>query len=1050
MTEYGGVYMFFTERKAHARINDLFEYRYRDRIELAEWQFTEDAGEIGTYPPEETSPDTKDVQIGDRWEGRDLYAWFSKKVSIPKEWPASESLVGVFDFGDTGGGNNSGFESLLFLDSTPYQGVDTNHKEVFLPEDKRGGQVAFDFRLWSGLEGGGMPQNQEFKFKRADLAWFDSKVDAYYYDARAVIETVDILSEERPERHQLLQALNHSLNMIDWLEPGSETFYESVYAAGDYLKTEMENMEKHHDVVFHCIGHTHIDVAWLWQLKHTREKSARSFSTVLRLMEQYPEYLFLQTQPQLYEYIQQDYPELYQQMKDRIKEGRWEAEGGMWLEADCNIPSGESLVRQLLLGSNFLREEFGKETEYLWLPDVFGYSWALPQILKKSGIDTFMTTKISWSQYNRMPHDTFHWRGIDGSEILTHFITTTEPWPESTYYTYNGYITPQVVKESWDAYKDKSINQDLILSYGYGDGGGGVNRDMLEMRKRIDAMPGLPHAKASRADEYFRKLHDTIEQTEGYVHTWDGELYLEFHRGTYTSQAEIKRMNRRLELLYRETEWLNVLQGLKQNAMDEYPQEELTKGWKIILRNQFHDIIPGSSIYEVYQDAQEEHREAESYALEAWDTASQSFIQKEAKGIWTVFNSAAWKRQETLVIPNKEKGTWRNHQGEELESQSIADGYIVNVKDIPAMGYATIYFEKTDANQTEASPFVTQRNRVETPYYIIVWNEAGQLTQLFDKANQREVLKEEESGNVLQVFEDKPMMFDAWDIDIYYQEKMTEVTNLTEVNVVESGALETIIRFTWKYGASTINQDMIVYARSPRIDFKTHVDWQERQRLLKVAFPVDVRATEATYDIQYGNVKRPTHWNTSWDLAMFETVGHQWADLSEGGYGVSLLNDSKYGYDIKNHTIRLSLLKSPIHPDPYADQGHHTFTYALLPHTASWEDGNTVREAWQLNNPLTLVEGEAENLTRSLFDCTTDHVMIDAVKKAEYSDQVIIRLHEFEGKRGEVSLQFNDWPISTWQECDLMERPISDEQKQQSLTFNIKPYEIKTFAVTFS
>src|SRR5699024_10804291 len=233
----------------------------------------------------------------------------------------------------------------------------------------------------------------------------------------------------------------------------------------------------------------------------------------------------------------------------------------------------------------------------------------------------FMTTKISWSQYNRMPHDTFHWRGINGSETLTHFMTTTEPWPESTYYTYNGYITPQVVKESWDAYKDKSINQDIILYYGYGDGGGRVNRDMLEMRKRIDAMPGLPHAKASRADEYCRKLHDTIEQTEGYVHTWDGELYLEFHRGTYTSQAEIKRMNRRLELLYRETEWLNVLQGLKQNAMDEYPQEELTKGWKIILRNQFHDIIPGSSIYEVYQDAQEEHREAESYALEAWDTA---------------------------------------------------------------------------------------------------------------------------------------------------------------------------------------------------------------------------------------------------------------------------------------------------------------------------------------------------------------------------------------------------------------------------------------------
>src|SRR5699024_2256903 len=341
---------------------------------------------------------------------------------------------------------------------------------------------------------------------------------------------------------------------------------------------------------------------------------------------------------------------IYKQMKERIKEGRWETEGGMWLEADCNIPSGESLVRQLLLGSNFLRDEFGKETEYLWLPDVFGYSWALPQILKKSGIETFMTTKISWSQYNRMPHDTFKWRGIDGSEVLTHFITTTEPWPESTYYTYNGYITPQVVQESRAAYKDKDINQDLILSYGYGDGGGGVNRDMLETRKRIDEMPGLPCAKPARADDSLRQVHDTIDHTEGYVHTWDGELYLEFHRGTYTSQAEIKRMNRRLELLYRETEWLNVLQALKQQSMDSYPAKDLTEGWKIILRNQFHDIIPGSSINEVYKDAQIEHAEAEQYATKAWDEASSSIVNADSAEGWTVFNSAPWKRNDSFFI----------------------------------------------------------------------------------------------------------------------------------------------------------------------------------------------------------------------------------------------------------------------------------------------------------------------------------------------------------------------------------------------------------------
>lgn len=1041
-------YMFFTEKKAHARINELFEYRYRDRINLSEWQFAEDDGALGNYPPKQSPSHAKEVVIGDRWEGRDLYAWLSKEVTLPEDWPSNKSIVGVFDFGDTGGGNNSGFESLLFLNGSPYQGVDTNHKEVFFPSEKRGKKVNVDFRLWSGMEGGGMPKNQEFKFRRADLAWFDDKVDKYYYDARAVIETVDVLKDEQPEKHKLLQSLNQSLNMIEWLNPGSLEFYETVYEAEKYLAEQMNSIEKHHDVTFHCVGHTHIDVAWLWQLKHTREKSARSFSTVLRLMEQYPEYLFLQSQPQLYEYIKNDYPDIYKQMKERIKEGRWETEGGMWLEADCNIPSGESLVRQLLLGSNFLRDEFGKETEYLWLPDVFGYSWALPQILKKSGIETFMTTKISWSQYNRMPHDTFKWRGIDGSEVLTHFITTTEPWPESTYYTYNGYITPQVVQESWEAYKDKDINQDLILSYGYGDGGGGVNRDMLEMRKRIDEMPGLPYAKPARADDYFRQLHDTIDHTEGYVHTWDGELYLEFHRGTYTSQAEIKRMNRRLELLYRETEWLNVLQALKQQSMDSYPAKDLTEGWKIILRNQFHDIIPGSSINEVYKDAQIEHAEAEQYATKAWDEASSSIVNADSAEGWTVFNSAPWKRNDSFFIEVDEDGTWHDSDGNALVSQRTDGGHVVQAHDVPSMGYAPIYFKK-DAETAKAQiPFESYNSGINTPFYEIEWNEVGQLTKLYDKTHKREVLADDSRGNVLQTFEDKPMMFDAWDIDIFYQEKMKEVTNLASVQFMEQGSLQTVIRFKWEFGSSTITQDMIVYAESRRIDFKTHVDWQERQRLLKVAFPVDVRSTEATYDIQYGNVKRPTHWNTSWDYARFETVGHQWADLSEGGYGVSLLNDSKYGYDIKDHVMRLSLLKSPIHPDPYGDLGEHNFTYSLLPHENSWVEGNTVREAWQLNNPLTYKHGEVTPKGQSLLNCSADNLMIDAVKKAEYEDAVVIRLHEFEGKRVNARL-FGDWSIASWQECDLMERPISDEVNNGEIDFYIKPYEIKTFLVRF-
>lgn len=1045
--------VFLTEEKLKARMEELSVYRYRDAKKIAEWTFRiDEEGEIGAYPPNSISDNTT-IRIGDRWEGRDLYVWLSANVPIPKEWDEKQ-IIGFFDFGNTGGGNNSGFESLLFVNKQPYQGVDSNHKEVFLSSDYAGNTLALDFRLWSGLEGGGHPTNQEYKLRRAEVAWLDESVDGFYFDAKAMIETIQVLNENQPEKHQLLQILNQSINKINWLNPGASSFYESIYHAQTFLTEQLQTLEKSNHVTFQAVGHTHIDVAWLWRLKHTREKSARSFSTVLRLMERYPEYKFLQSQPQLYAYLKEDYPAIYESIKQKIAEGAWEADGGMWLEADCNIPSGESLVRQLLVGRTFFKDELNIESEYLWLPDVFGYSWALPQILKKSGIKTFMTTKISWSQFNRMPHDTFYWRGIDGSEILTHFITTTEPWPDSRYYTYNGFMTPQVIKESWEAYRDKQLNQDLLISYGYGDGGGGVNREMLEMRSRMDKLPGLPRVKTSRAKDYFRKLHETMEETENYVHTWDGELYLEFHRGTYTSQAFMKRMNRKLELLYRDSEWLSTIASVYHDNFSRYPDASLLIGWKAILRNQFHDIIPGSSINEVYKDAKKEYQEAEDIGNNTWNDAVSSIIQSD-KNKWTIFNSVPWNRDDTVFIRKSEQidmnGKWVDSDNKLLTTQVTEEGCYVYVKDVPAMGWKGIAYQSaSEARKQAAAPvFNHTEDGIISPFYMVSWNEKGQITRLYDRKNNREVLAIETIGNVLQVFEDKPLMFDAWDIDIFYQEKMEEVSLLQSIHVIETGDLHATIRFVWNYGRSVIQQDMIVYRNHRRIDFKTSVDWQENQRLLKVAFPVDIRSTEATYDIQFGNVKRPTHWNTSWDYARFETVGHQWADLSEEGYGVSLLNDCKYGYDIKDNVIRLSLLKSPIHPDPGADKGYHEFTYALFPHQGNWSEGQTVEAAWALNKPLIYSNGRVNEGDFSMFRCSVNHVMIDAVKKAENSDQAIVRIHEFTGKREEVSLT-SDFSILSWQECDLMERVIGEKHHEEQIKFYIKPYEIKTFLVNLT
>ena len=530
--------MFLTERKLDRRITEIREYSYREVTALEEFAAREDRqGVVNPEVPTEFEGwDT--IHTKDRWSGRDRYLWLHKEITIPESWKGKRA-VGIFDFGNTGAGNNSGFEAMCYINEKPYQGVDVNHKEVFFPEELYGKTFRLTFRLWSGLEGGGVPREQEHRINRADLAYLDEKVDDFYYMGMLVLDTVQNLSDTDPVKFELRNALDEACLLIDWAYPGSGEFYESVHQADDLLNEKIDGMKKDSLVKVKCVGHTHIDMAWLWRLKHTHEKASRSFSTVLRMMEMFPEYIFLQTQPQLYEYIKEDFPEIYEEIKKRVKEGRWEVDGGMWVEADCNLTSGESLTRQILIGSKFIKDEFGKDVEYLWLPDVFGYSWALPQILKKSGIDMFMTTKISWNQYNRMPHDTFKWKGIDGSEVLTHFITTPEPWnePGSWFYTYNGLLTAKTVKGVWDAYSEKEMNQELLIAYGYGDGGGGVNRDLLERRRRIDKIPGLPSLETSTAGEFFRDLKETVKNTDRYVHTWDGELYLEYHRGTYLSNV---------------------------------------------------------------------------------------------------------------------------------------------------------------------------------------------------------------------------------------------------------------------------------------------------------------------------------------------------------------------------------------------------------------------------------------------------------------------------------------------------------------------------------
>lgn len=1026
-------YSFDKERLA-AQVRQLGALRYRDALEIPAFNAYEDDGKPGRREPA-PGASAFPMRIGDTWKGYDRYLWLCAAVEIPESF-AGHTIAGLFDFGETDFGNIGKFEGLLYIDDTPVQGVDQNHQEVLFTH--AAGPARLRFRLWSGLVGGGEPFELTHKLSAARLALLDGPTDTLYHLSRNALGTYDVLPDNSPEKPRLLNALVRAFELLDFSAPVGETFYRSAYAACGKLEELLGNAP-HSGVTVALTGHTHIDVAWLWRYRHTREKCARSFSTALHLMELYGGYVQLQSTPQLYEYIRQDYPDIYARIAERIREGRWEPEGAMWVECDCNLAGGEAIVRQLLYGTRFFEKEFGKKSTFLWLPDVFGYTWAMPQLLRRCGIDTFVTTKISWNDHNRMPYDTFLWRGMDGSEVLAHFITTPETYTRD-YYSYNGELSPAIVQGVWDNYASKDLNTDLMIAYGFGDGGGGVNRDMLETAECLNRMPGLPEVRHERAGDYLRRLNETVRQNPrgAYLPVWDGELYLEFHRGTYTSQARVKRENRRMEYLARKTEIASSL-ATAAAGMD-YPAEELTEAWKTILRNQFHDVLPGSSIAEVYEDTFAEYSEARTHLKKALEQAGSALCQP-SQDCYTVVGTSIHSCSTLARLPVwKPDCHFEDAAGNILPATPEGEAAQVLVE-LPSMAQAAVFL-RHGAGQAPVINAKTSDGLAETDFYRIRWNNKGHLTEIYDKLAGRELLTLGGCGNVLQVFEDKPRDFDAWELESTFERKMETVEDLLGCEILPSTPISQDIVFSWRYRSSTIRQRMRLYAHTRRIDFETLVDWQEREKFMKVAFPVDIRATKARYDIQFGSIERPATRNNGWEAAKFEVVGHRWADLSETGYGVALLNDCKYGYDIKNGVLRLSLIKSAIYPDPQADRGKHTFTYALYPHTQPWECCGLEEAAEDINDSPMVFPG-TPRFEGSLLTVDSPLVSLDALKKAEDEDALLIRLHERCGARGKVCVSWK-LPVTGWRECSPLEEPL-EGWRDSPMEFNIRPFEIRSF-----
>lgn len=1059
---------FWTAEKIGRRLQllEASQVVYRRSVELPPFRYCE-LEQTGFEPPQPLVG--RDVERHG-WQGIEPNTFWGKRYTnfmlsttfiVPADWPAEMPVALYLPLGESGDFSHP--EALAYIDGVAYAACDRHHQEILLPAAWRDGvEHLLDLYGWSGLFGMMVNPGTPALFMRpCKVVLIDQPTRDFLVTVRVALETANRLDDDHPAKGHLLNALDAAFKVLDTRSPAvhnlenlsivptnsvafGDDFYASVPAAHAVLKEGIAKAGPALDVEVIGTGHAHIDVAWLWTLSVTRQKAGRTFYTVLRLMEQFPEYHFTQSQPQLYDYVRKDYPALFEGIKQRVAEGRWEPIGGMWVEADCNLSGPESLARQFLLGRTFFRQHFGPDAEspVLWLPDVFGYAWNLPQLIKEAGLEYFFTIKIGWSQYNRLPYDSFWWQGLDGTKVLTHFSTT----PDFRTYisTYNAMATPEQNLGTWQNFQQKELQHTLLMAFGYGDGGGGPTREMLENIREMANFPGLPRMRNGSVIEFYRKME---AEAGDRLPTWNGELYLELHRGTYTTQSRNKRANRKSEFLLHDAELLATLAHLTV-AGYVYPQETLHKAWELVCLNQFHDIIPGSSIAPVYVESQAQYAEVRRMAERVIDEALAALTPVDAWGV--VVNPTSFARSDLAFLPlaegEEQGGPTLTVNGRTVIAQAIRGGLLLDVGELPPFSVTPLRVDAPAAPAPQTGMLEVAPDRLENAFVRVELNADGDITRIYDKVNAREVLPAGAVANQFQAHEDRPLNWEAWDVDIFLRDKMWLAEPATSIQVVEAGPLRAALEIRRRILSSEYIQRISLCHNSPQIDVVTDIDWRERAIFLKVAFPVDVLSPKATYEIQWGNTERPTHWNTSWDWARFETCAQKWVDLSEGGYGVSVLNDCKYGHDIKDNVIRISLLRGPGSPDPTADLGHHTFAYSILPHAGGWDE-RTVRAAYALNDPLIARKGAGQGVKGEivpLVACDAPNVIIETVKWAEDGNGIIVRLYDTLRRRGPITLT-TSFPLKAAVRTNLLEEekyPFTVEGSR--IRYNIRPFEIVT------
>ena len=900
--------------------------------------------------------------------------------------------------------------------------------------------------LFGNLQGGGA-------IVTADIALCDDAVRDLYYDYEVLLDYLKCLPEDAPRRAQIGMALTEVGHLL------SQGVAAVAAQARQILAPHLARRGGDAPLQISAVGHAHMDLAWLWPIRETIRKGARTFSTALELMERYPEYIAGASQPQYWQWMKDHYPALWEKPKAKVAEGRLEPQGAMWVEADTNVSGGEALVRQILYGRRFYQRELGVDVDHLWLPDVFGYSGALPQILRKAGVPHFSTQKLSWSLINPFPHQSFKWQGIDGTQVLAHML------PEETY---NSPGLPRSIAKIESNYKDKDVSRCALMAFGIGDGGGGPGAEHLERLRRVADLEGLSPVRQEWVRDFFERWKGDADK----LATWVGELYLERHEGTLTTQARSKRFNRKLELALREWEWAAIAAG--ELTGGQYPAARLTEIWQEVLLYQFHDILPGSSIKRVYDESLARYRLLLAEVEEGVEAAlGRIAAQVDVHGMVApvlVWNPLSWERTEWVLVGDR----W------------------LQVR-VPAMGYAAVDAEAAPAGDAAAGLLAglapgaaleglrASATRLENDLLRVTFADDGTVASIWDKRQEREALPAGARANDLVVFED---LGDAWDFPMDYAEQTPQRLELASSEAHVDGP-RAVVRQVYRLGHSELTQDIALTAGSARLDFATRAQWRETRTMLRTRFPVDVHAEEATCEIQFGHLRRPTHRNTTWDLAKDEVAAHRWVDLSQRDYGVALLNDCKYGHRVKDNVLDLNLLRSVPHTGPrlvrdedvapgaahdgYTDQCDHAFTYSLYPHPGDWAEAGVVRAGYELNAPLRIAPvpgGRSEGARQaSLLRVEATNVVVEAVKAAEPpvggadaaaagaapspGSDLIVRLYESEHRGTRTRLHFG-FPVASVAVANLMEDPEGEPLALEggSVALQLRPLEILTLRVS--